>query len=83
MSYCNRCGAEVKWFKRKRGWVPYEPRVPGTPRSTSPTIHRCGKPKGQLVVPGGHTGQKVPECPNPCGLPPWETCGCSFPEVRP
>lgn len=76
MSYCNRCGAEVKWIKRARGWVPYEPQV-------DLVIHRCGKPKpgpGRplIVSAGPPTGPAIPPCPNPCGRPPWEACACSF-----
>lgn len=63
--YCNRCGADVRWVKRKRGWVSYE-------LASDPKIHRCGQPKKRAITAfGGRTGPTdIP--PHPPGVLPWE-----------
>lgn len=77
MSKCKKCGMDIQWRKQGSKWIPYSHGV----------MHweLCKKPITETTVMsksnGVHVGENYVDVKCDCGVPPWEVCKHSFPEV--
>lgn len=78
MTTCKACGGSIRWQRRGAKWWALDP---DGGNHWAHCLGRRKKTTGPLEIVGQTIrGADYLESCGGCALPPWEECGCSFPE---